>query len=473
MFGATFNAVAELVVVDPESHITGLELQPNPAKLLVGGNLHMQAFVTLANGESVNISRRGQWTVADEAIALVDSGGLLSGISAGVTTVTKTLTFGSIRWSASVEVEVVDPVVLAELRVTPVDIEAVAGSSVQYKAVAVFTDGGSLDVTTDAGWNVADPTIADVTDQTGRILALSAGTTQITATYTAGSVTVSDSTNLTVVEPDVVVTNFYLVPVDQVTTLGGEVSYRAIVEFSDSSTQDITEDAVWLSGTPSVAQMTEVQGQFVALAIGETVISASIELANDLLTAIGSLEVSNKVPQWIEMSPWSSDVPRGQQTRFAAIMHYDDGSTGDVTDQVAWSSANSAIAVVNNTTDKGLVTAISVGQALINVVHPSGPTAQAGANVLSAPLLSIELQPVSASIPVGGSQTFRAIGHYSGGYQFDITDADQIFWFSNAPNIADVVSNGVVQGVSEGEAIITVGLGNVTNTATVDVTPAN
>lgn len=471
MFGASFNAVAELVVADPESYITGLELQPNPARLLVGGNLQMQAFVTLANGESVNISRRGQWAVADQTIALVDSGGLLSGVSAGITSVTKTLTFGSTRWSASVAVEVDDPVVLAELRVTPVDTEAVVGTSVQYKAVAVFTDGGSLDVTAGAGWNVADTAIADVTDQTGRVLALSAGTTQVTATYTAGSVTVSDSTDLTVVEPVVVVTNFYLVPVTQVTTLGGEASYRAMLEYSDGTTQDITEDVIWLSGTPSVAQLTDVQGQFVALAIGNTVISASIELAGEPPTATGSLEVSNKVPQWMEMSPWSSDVLRGQKTRFAAIMHYDDGTTGDVTDQVAWSSANPAIALVNNTTDKGLVTAISVGQAIINAVHPSGPTAAAGANVLSAPLLSIELQPVSASIPVGGTQTFRAIGHYSGGYQFDITDSDQIFWFSNAPHIADVISNGVVQGVLEGQAIITVGLGNITNTAVVDVTP--
>ena len=210
-----------------------------------------------------------------------------------------------------------------------------------------------------------------------------------------------------------------------------------------------------------------------ALAVGTTVISASIELAGGPPAATGSLEVSNKIPQWIEMSPWSSDVLRGQKTRFAALMHYDDGSTGDVTEQVAWSSATPSIAMVNNTTDKGVVAGISVGQALINVVHPSGLTATAGANVLSAPLLSIELQPVSASIPVGDSQTFRAIGHYSGGYQFDITDADQIFWFSNAPHIADVISNGVVQGVSEGQAIITVGLGNITNTAVVDVTPAN
>ena len=473
MFGASFNAAAELVVVDPESHITGLELQPDPARLLVGGNLQMQAFIMLTNGQSIDVTTLGQWAVADETIATVDSDGLLTGISAGVSTVAKTLKSGSKRWSVSVAVEVDDPVALAELRVTPLDTEAVVGTTVQYKAVAVFTDGGSLDVTADAGWSVADPAIADVADQAGRVLALSAGTTQVSATYTAGSVTLSDSTDLTVVEPDIVINSFYLVPATQVTTLGGEASYRAILEYSDGSTQDVTEDAVWLSGTPSVAQLTDVPGQFVALAVGTTVISASIELAGGPPAATGSLEVSNKIPQWIEMSPWSSDVLRGQKTRFAALMHYDDGSTGDVTEQVAWSSATPSIAMVNNTTDKGVVAGISVGQALINVVHPSGLTATAGANVLSAPLLSIELQPVSASISVGDSQTFRAIGHYSGGYQFDITDADQIFWFSNAPHIADVISNGVVQGVSEGQAIITVGLGNITNTAVVDVTPAN
>lgn len=475
LLGENYSASAELVVIDHELTITGLELQPNPAVMFAGSSRQLQAFLILNNGDLIDVTAQGQWQTQDPLVASVDDSGVLTGLSEGTATISKSLHVGTSNWLASLTAQVADPATqLAELRVTPTKAEAITGSSVQFTATAIYTLGGSQDVTAEASWEVAKPDVADLTGQAGQVLALSEGNTQVTATYTAGLVSVSDSAKITVFAPDVDVTGFYLIPAYQATNLGGSVSYNAILEYSNNTTQDVTQDAVWVASDTSVAQLTDVPGQFKGLAEGETTISARIKLAAEQHTATGVLAVSNKEPLWIEMSPWFADVQQGQKARFNTLMHYSDGTSADVTQQTSWSSEHPLTATVNNSTDKGLVTGLAAGQTNIHVTHAvSGLSAVAGVNVSSAALLSIALEPASASIPAGYSQEFRAIGTYTGGYQVEITNAEQIYWFSNSPQIADVVSNGIVEGLLAGEATITVGLGNVSATAAVQVTNAH
>ena len=70
-----------------------------------------------------------------------------------------------------------------------------------------------------------------------------------------------------------------------------------------------------------------------------------------------------------------------------------------------------------------------------------------------------------SSVATGESQRYKAV--------YDPLDAEvgEVFWESSAPEIAAVDANGIVTGISEGQAVITVRAEEFTSSTTVTVTP--
>jgi uncharacterized protein YjdB len=132
---------------------------------------------------------------------------------------------------------------------------------------------------------------------------------------------------------------------------------------------------------------------------------------------------------------------------------------------VTWSSSAPAVASV---TSSGAVTGLSAGTSIITVRTSDGyytDSCTVSVSAVVVPVTGVSLNKTSASIIVGNFETLTAT----------ITPANatnqNLIWTSSAPDIA-TVTNGVVIGVSAGNAVITVSTvdGNKTVACAVTVT---
>jgi uncharacterized protein YjdB len=83
-------------------------------------------------------------------------------------------------------------------------------------------------------------------------------------------------------------------------------------------------------------------------------------------------------------------------------------------------------------------------------------------------LTSIALTPVGATILVGGTTQYRAVGTYNDGSTKSLSPA----WFSSSSATATISSSGLAKGIAAGTATITATSGGVTGTTTVTVQTA-
>jgi 6-phosphogluconolactonase (cycloisomerase 2 family) len=136
--------------------------------------------------------------------------------------------------------------------------------------------------------------------------------------------------------------------------------------------------------------------------------------------------------------------------QYAATALFSDGSTKDASSTATWSSSNTSVAVVSAT---GLASGIGLGTANIGATF-------SGVSATSEPLLvdqlnSITVSPSSATVPLGSSAQFTAIGNFtfaSGGTS-NLDVSSQVTWASSNTAVATVDNTGNATAVSPGGPI--------------------
>ena len=137
----------------------------------------------------------------------------------------------------------------------------------------------------------------------------------------------------------------------------------------------------------------------------------------------------------------------------------------DATDKtVTWSTSNSSVATVNSS---GLVTGVAVGEATITVTtYDGGFTANCALTVTPStiPVTGVSLSPSIATVSIGSHQQLTPSISPSNATNQLVT------WSTSNSSAATVNSSGLVTGVVEGTATITVTTDDGGYTATCDVT---
>ena len=85
-------------------------------------------------------------------------------------------------------------------------------------------------------------------------------------------------------------------------------------------------------------------------------------------------------------------------------------------------------------------------------------------------LTSIDVSPVNATLAIGTSQQFTAVGHLSDGSAPDISAT--VVWNSQSPNVATINSSGMVTAKFTGSTLITATSGSVVGSMTLTVAAA-
>lgn len=140
--------------------------------------------------------------------------------------------------------------------------------------------------------------------------------------------------------------------------VGGTVQFTAAAIYSDGSAKDVSSIVAWTSSSPSIATVSSA-GLATAVSAGTDTITASLSG----VTGTAGLTVNaEKALTAIAVRPQGLTVFLGSTQQFEAIGSYNDGSTGDVTGSVNWSSSAPSSASISST---GLASALAAGPATI------------------------------------------------------------------------------------------------------------
>ena len=245
--------------------------------------------------------------------------------------------------------------------------------------------------------------------------------------------------------------------------MGAPQQFMATATYTDGTSRDVTASSIWTSGTTSVATVNSTSGLAIGVAIGTSVITANF----GGMAGSATLTVTAATLSSIAVTPLTASVPIGGTQAFVAKGSYSDGSIVDITTIATWTSNNPAVTVLPT----GVATGLSGGIATITATS-GGKSGSGTLTVLPAgvTLSSIAVTPAAASVAIGGTQAFVAMGTYSDGSIVDIT-AIATWTSSNLP-AATVLPSGVATGLSAGIATITATSGAKSGSGTLTVTAA-
>lgn len=152
--------------------------------------------------------------------------------------------------------------------VTPAARTVGQGMRVPFRAQGTFSDGSSSDVTSTATWDSSNSAVVTAAPQGLATAQFMAGSADITATLdiatggalmTVGAYTLS-SISVTPASPSVYI--------------GGTANFTATANYSDLSSDDITDLVAWNSGTPAALGITQA-GIGTGVAAGSSLVTAT------------------------------------------------------------------------------------------------------------------------------------------------------------------------------------------------------
>jgi hypothetical protein len=155
--------------------------------------------------------------------------------------------------------------------------------------------------------------------------------------------------------------------------------FTATGNYSDGSTQYLTQQVAWSSENASIAAVTPTMGLVTAVAPGTVNIDATL----NGVTGKSSLTVLARHLTGIAITPTKLGLQVGKSQQASATAEYGNATIQNVTESAVWSSSAPSVAAVSST---GLVTAVAVGTATITATD--------------GPVKGSSLLTVSTGVPV-------------------------------------------------------------------------
>ena len=329
---------------------TVLMLEPASVTLFPGETVRITAQALRDNGTPVSISRATIKSLKPE-IARVDSGGLITGLSAGRTIVQASAG----RLMATLPVEVVE----AEFTVSPARL-LLSPDQTDTLRVRVPSQGNRV-LRGLVQWRSSDSAVASV-NSTGVVRARAAGRAEIIAAAFSQERRVAVTVHRV---PDALVVSPVRGGVVQV-PLRSTRQFSAVAESADST--PIPEARVsWELADSALATFDTATGVLTAKALGTTTLTARLA---GITPAVWTIQV---VAGDIAVEPARVGLLVAQRTTLSAMLREPDAS-GSRTPGIKWSSDRSDVAPVR---ENGMVEALAPGHAVVTATTPWGKKAQA------------------------------------------------------------------------------------------------
>lgn len=442
-------------------NVTSVAVTPGSFNLAASANLQLAATATYSDTStsSVTASTGTTWASSATGVATVNNSGfkgLVSGVAAGASNIT-----------ASYEGVVSNNSVATVITATSVSVSTGAvsgGIGAQFSISASAQNASStFDVTSTAVWTSSNNGVATVSN--GVITLQSAGAAVVTATY-AG---LTANVNVTVANKSLV---SITISGGSTVQTNGTKNLIATANYSDSSTQVVTNSVTWSSSNTSVLTVSNTLpnvGRVTGIAGGTSNVTAVMGvITGNLLVTVNSVTISS-----IAITPNNALVPSGSTYSLRAIATYSDATTADITELATWASSNTTAATVSNVSgSKGVTTTpVFTGYRTTNitaVLSAVTGTSQLGVN--GATVTSIVITPTVTITP---NQTYQlsAYANLSDGGTINVTDF-AVWSSSSVSNVSvsnSLGSKGLVTGIVNGSSTITAQFNSVNGTRIVTV----
>lgn len=337
--------------------VRAIQVNPTNASIRAGDTQPFSATFDADPGVSTAVT----WASTDNAIATVNSAGLVTGVAAGSTTIRAT-SVADPRRSATGTITVTPA---RGVSVAPTSANLATSEQRTLQATVSIEAGLSTAVT----WRSSAPAVATVS-QTGVVRGVAFGTTTITAVSVADTTLKGTAT-------------INVVPVIRSVTVSPTTASLFI-----NLTQQLTSTVVaegtlpttvnWASSNPSVATVS-TSGLVTAIGVG----SATI-------TAISTVDLSKFAAATITVAPRPISVAitqrvvglnPGTSTTLTAAVSADPG----VTTAVTWNSATPSVATISAA---GVVSALAGGTTLITATSVADNTKRDTVTVTVVPRLA-------------------------------------------------------------------------------------
>jgi len=447
------------VVISPS--LISISITPVNITLAPGTAQQFIATGNYSDNSTQNLTGNVSWSSSDTSVATVSSTAPTTGLAKAVSggTVSIMATTGSVSGSTSVTVSSATP---TSISISPLNPTQPLGVSQQFTATATFSDGSSQDVTSVAKWS-SSSNVANIT-ASGFESSSNVGTTTISALFGG----VSGSSLLTVNAANL--SSIAIQPVNGSIAQGTKQQFTAIGTFNDGSTRDITHAVTWSSSDTTILTIGSSSG--IGKGVAPGLINVTAKLGAQSTTV--PFNVSNATIASISLAPASITLPIGAQKLFVARGTFSDGSTQDISDSSVWSSDNTAVATVGNSSGNvGLASSVGAGSANISATFSYGGVSSTGIapmTVTSATLVSIAITPSSALLAPASGVQLTATGTFSDGSTVRINPS--VAWSTSDNSIATLNTTGFVTGQSGGVVTVTARQGSISGTANILVESA-
>ena len=390
---------ATITVVSGDVITHGLEVTLDDDEIEIGDYTQARAYyITYTNGTEtsrteVTTSSSCSWSSGTTSVATVSTSystrGRVTGVSAGTSNISASYS-GESDYAT---IRIVSGAVITHgLEVTLDDSEIETGDYTQARAYYItYTNGtetSRTEVTTNSScsWSSGTTSVATVSNSystRGRVTGVSAGTSNISASYSGES----DYATITVVSPTVITYGLEVVLDDDEIDVGDYTQARAYyITYTngvETSRTEVTTSSScsWSSGTTSVATVStsySTRGRVTGVSAGTSSISATYSGKSDnaTITVVSGSHTYHAAYVGVVLDENSIDV--GDYTSVSAVL-YEGTYTGPATSaptsmwEYSWtsssttsnfSSSNTSVATVNNSTKR--VTGVAAGSATIS-----------------------------------------------------------------------------------------------------------
>ncbi len=473
---ATFEAIStsEASLIITKATMQSLQITPANIEVPAGTQGRFTAMAYYSDGSSADVTDLATWQSEDSQIVSIISTGLNGGmghaLKVGITYISATLD-GMISNKAKVNVS---QSVVKTLNVTPVQTTVVNGISVQYQAIAIYSDGFSQDVTAFVPWS-CDTSIATMMTN-GLALTHAAGTTEITTNLDG----IVGTASLTVVEAKLL--SIQVTPGDMEVVVGTKGSFSATAYYDNGSDEDVTEVVTWNSSNMDAVSIVTsgINGGFGdALASGVSNVTAtlgSVKSQSVVVTVVSNITLVSIGIDTRDNHSSPVLVAKDANALFAAYAIYSDNSYVDITIDANWISSNTSVATVVldetiSSTPLANVYGVDIGTTDIGISF-GGLTASQAVEVTQAKIESIQITPADITVSQGTKGNYTAIAYYDDNTNADVTL--DVTWTSSKEEVVKIVATGSNAGfadaLSGGNSTITATLdGVMSNIATVTV----
>lgn len=199
LIGLAFGASCEGFFVDPV--LTSIAVGPTGLTLQVNDTQQMSARGTYDQGPPKNITGSVLWSSDHPEIAKIDKNGIVTAVEApGSATISASL--DTVTGTTTVNVVLTG---VTAITISPKNPNVKQGGSQNFTCAATVSGQQPVDITATVNWSTSDTTNTDITNgENPAVFTVNSGTASesvtVTATYTVGSTTFTDTTTVNVTQ---------------------------------------------------------------------------------------------------------------------------------------------------------------------------------------------------------------------------------------------------------------------------------